>query len=91
MKRGNIASLLLKRLLGIERICVHKLKREAEKNSKIVLLFTSINCKPLCLKLVKLHRKGKKKEKLCFYVLFFHLVDDALHSEIDMLESIKKN
>lgn len=49
-----------------------------EKNSKIVLLFTSINYKPLCLKLVKLHRKGKKKEKLCFYVLFFHSVNDAL-------------
>lgn len=42
-----------------------------EKNSKIVLLFTSINYKPLCLKLVKLHGKGKKKKSCAFMCYFF--------------------
>lgn len=44
-----------------------------EKNSKIVLLFTSISYKPLCLKLVKLHRKEKKKKKSCAFMCYFFI------------------
>lgn len=52
-------------------MCINKIGREAEKNSKIVLLFTGINYKPLCLKLVKLHRKEKKKRKAVLLCVIF--------------------
>lgn len=49
-----------------------------EKNSKILLLFTSINYKPLSLKLAKLHRKEKKKRKAVLLCVIFQPVNDAL-------------
>ena len=63
-----------------------------EKKSKIVLLFTSSSYKPLCLKLVNLHRQKKKKSCafMCYFFIQLMMHFSSLRNR-DTLESINKD